>query len=333
MKVTQSSTYRLLNSNLNRITNTLQDLRNQAASGLKVNKPSDDPTAIRPILTARTEIRHSERYLQTMGISYDKMEATDTHLGQIENILQRAKEIGINAVNGSLNDNDRETLADELGQLKNALAASANTQIDGTYIFAGYTNTTPPFVENTAYTDGGYIATDSTTWPYFYQGDPNPTELEITTGERVEVGVTGNELFMGVANSNWVAPPAANQSEPGNIDLFSVLTRMEEAIRNNNIDDPAGPGGGMTQNLENLEIAANQERRIRAQLGTRTARVETMMAHQERISVDLQQTLSRYQDADTIKTFNDIVQQESAFQAALSVTSRVSQISILDYFR
>ena len=56
------------------------------------------------------------------------------------------------------------------------------------------------------------------------------------------------------------------------------------------------------------------------------------MAHQEKISVDLQQTLSRYQDADAIETFNEIVKQETAFQAALSVTSRISQISILDYF-
>ncbi len=67
MKVTQSSTYRLMNTNLDRITNTLQDLRNQGASGLKINKPSDDPTAIRPILTTRTEIRHTERYLRYHG--------------------------------------------------------------------------------------------------------------------------------------------------------------------------------------------------------------------------------------------------------------------------
>ena len=333
MKVTHSATYRLMNTNLNRITNTLQDLRQQGASGLKVSKPSDDPAAIRPILTARTEIRHTERYLQTMGVSYDKMEATDTHLEQVETILQRVKEIGINAVNGSLNDDDRQILADEVGQLKEALLATANAQLDGRYIFAGYSNTTPPFTQNAAYTDAAYNPNDSNTWPYLYQGDPNPTELEITPGERIAVNVTGNELFMGVANSNWLAPPAANQPETGNVDIFSALTRVEEAIRANNIDDPAGPGGGIQANLDNLEIAANQERRIRAQLGSRTARVETAMAHQEEIAVNLQQTLSRYQDADAIETFNEIVKQETAFEAALSVTSRISQISILDYFR
>ncbi len=332
MKVTHSSSYRLMNSNLNRITNTLQDLRNQGASGLKVEKPSDDPTAIRPILTTRTEIRHTERYLQTMGTSYDKMQATDSHLAHVENILQRVKEIGIASVNGSLSDPDLEILADEVGQLKEELLAAANTKLNGKFIFSGYSETTQPFVENPAYVAGSYDPNNSNTWPYIYQGDQNPTELEITPGETIQVNATGNELFMGVANANWAAPPAANQPEPGNVDIFSVLTRMEDAIRANNIDDPAGPGGGIQANIENIEIAANQERRIRAKLGTLASRLDEAMAHQEEVEVDLKQTLSRYQDADAIETFNEIIKQETAFQAALNVTSRISQISILDYF-
>ncbi len=332
MKVTHSATYRLMNTNINRITNTLQDLRKQGASGLRVEKPSDDPTAIRPILTARTEIRHTDRYIDTMGVAFDRMETTDSHLEHVENILQRVKEIGINSVNGSLSDADRQTLADEVGQLKEELLSAANTKLDGKYLFAGYSDTTQPFVINSLYTDAGYLPNDSNTWPFIYQGDANPTELEIIPGERIKVSITGNELFMGVSNSSYAAPPAANQPDAGNVDIFSVLTRIEEAIRTNNIDDPTGPGGGIQANIENLETAANQERRIRASLGNRTARIEEAMAHQESIAVDLQQTLSRYQDADAIETFNAIVQQETAFQAALNVTARVSQISILDYF-
>jgi flagellar hook-associated protein 3 FlgL len=51
----------------------------------------------------------------------------------------------------------------------------------------------------------------------------------------------------------------------------------------------------------------------------------------EDAQIDLKQILSRYQDADILKVYNDIIQKESAFEAALNVTGRVSQISILDY--
>ncbi|SHH56371.1 flagellar hook-associated protein FlgL [Desulfofustis glycolicus] len=334
MKVTENSTYRLMNTNLNRITNNLQDLRNQGATGLKLNEPSDDPSSIRPVLTTRTQIRHTERYLETMGVTLDKMQATDGHLEHVENIMQRAKEIALNAVNGAMSESDLQTLADEVVQLREELLDSANAMIDGKYIFSGFAENTKPFVENPAYDPALYDPADSTTWRYLYQGDANPTELEITPGELLEVNLTGNNLFLGVSDANWVdaATPAAGQPEPGRVDLFSVLTRLEEAIRANNIDDPLGEGGGIQNNIENLEIAADQERRLRSRLGNRATRVESAIAHQETVLVDLEQILSRYQDADAIATFNEIVKQETAFQAALNVTSRVSKISILDYF-
>jgi flagellar hook-associated protein 3 FlgL len=111
-----------------------------------------------------------------------------------------------------------------------------------------------------------------------------------------------------------------------------VLTRTEEALRAGNIDDPLGAGGGIQENLKNLDISADQNRRLRSQLGNRAARVDSAMQHQNDVNIDLKQILSRYQDSDAIETFNEIIQQETAFQAALSITSKVSQISILDYF-
>jgi len=118
----------------------------------------------------------------------------------------------------------------------------------------------------------------------------------------------------------------------GRIDLFSVLTRLEEAVRAGNFDDINGAGGSVQAQISNLEIAANQNRSLRSNLGARAQRVDSAIQHQEDAQIDLQQILSRYQDADILKVYNEIIQKESAFEAALSITGRVSQISILDYF-
>lgn len=329
-----------MQTNLDRITNNLQDLRYQGATGLKLNKPSDDPASIRPVLTTRTQLRQTDRYLETMGQSVDKMDAADGHLEHVENILVRVKEITINAINGAMSNADRTVLADEIDQMKQELLDSANAQVDGKYIFAGFEEDTIPFVKNPNYNPDPLVAVpppydpaDSTTWPYLYQGDANPTELEITPGEFVEVNTTGNELFLGVSNSNWVdsSTAAASQPESGKIDIFAVLTRTAEAVRANNVDDVTGAGGSMQAQMENLEIAADQNRRIRSRMGNKANRIESAMLHQEDVKIDLEQILSRYQDADAIQTFNDIVQQETAFQAALNITAKVSQISILDF--
>lgn len=556
MKVTENSTYRLMRTNLDRITNDLLDLRNQGTTGLKLNKPSDDPGSIRPVLTTRSQLQQNARYLETMGQAGDKMAATDGHLASVENLLVRAKEIAINAVNGGLSQTDLATLADEVSELKNQLLDSANAVVNGKYIFAGYQEDTKPFTANPAYDPELYDSSDVTTWPYLYNGDHNPTSLEITPGEFLESNLTGNELFLGITNeiaatgyanpyqgesvtssaigtgslgndititvganptvtisgltdltdpvgeNNYAGkvaalftngptgaeytgligtanaatkdlgaltltdfvdgedtyalditsggdtvsvalngPPAsydytlagmasalansagatnltatggtlangvrydissgsliltgpADGSEieldetitdgivtaavpaggiaggdqtvygtiniaprsstevsiagdaglasvglaadtldgaSGRIDLFTVLTRTEEAIRAGNFDDITGPGGSLQAQIDNLEIAANQNRSQRSALGARAIRVDSAIVHQEDASVDLKQILSRYQDADILQVYNDIIQKETAFESALAITGRVSKISILDY--
>jgi flagellar hook-associated protein 3 FlgL len=551
MKVTENSTYRLMQTNLDRITTDLLVLRNQGATGLKLNKPSDDPGAIRPVLTTRTQLQQNARYLETMGQASDKMAATDGHLAHVENILVRVKEIAINSNNSALSAADLSTLADEVAELKKELLDAANAMVDGKYVFAGYKQNTVPFTANENYDPALYNENDVTTWPYIYNGDNNPTKLEITPGEFIESNLTGNALFMGVTNeiaatgyanpyqgetmtsgpigvgslgndititpadglpvpiagdtdltdpvgeNNYAGKVAALFSQPGTglvgtanaananlgslaltdlvdtedtyslditsggnsvsatldgpsgnydytlggmasalantagainltptsgtlsngvnydissgslvltgpadgseielsetisdgvitgtvptggiaggnqtaygtitiatnsaisvdiagtglasvgltadildgasgrIDLFSILTRTEEAIRAGNVSDVNGPGGSIQSQLKNLDIAADQNRTQRSQLGARAKRVDTAMLHQEDARVDLKQILSRYQDADIIQVYNDIMQKENAFKAALSITSRVSQISILDYF-
>ncbi|WP_319548151.1 flagellar hook-associated protein FlgL [Desulfogranum marinum] len=323
MKATQGTTYNMLGSRLNNVALELENLRNMGATGKKLNKPSDDPAAIRPVLNTRKQISNVDRYLETMGKTGDIMEATDGHLEHVENIMQRAKEIMVNAVNGSLSDEDRTVLADELVQLKQEMLDTANGNIDGKYIFSGYREDTKPFTINTAYTEAGYLANDSSTWPVLYNGDENVTFIEISPGEQLQANLTGNNLFLG--STSWDPTDSTlNSTDAGRYDLFAEITQAEEAIRTN---DQAA----MQTSLEDLEGAAEQNRRLRSQLGNRASRVEASMLYQENVRIDLAQVLSRYEDADAIEVFNDIIQQETAFQAALSITSQVSKLSILDF--
>ena len=321
MKATQQTTYRMLNTRLSDVSLQLEKLRSMGASGKKLAVASDDPASVRPVLNTRKQLSNVDRHLTTLGRAADTMAAADTQLGQVENIMQRAKEIMTGAGNGTLSPADRTVLADELAQLRDQLIDTANTSVDGRFLFAGYQENTAPFVANPAYDPATYDPADSATWPVSYQGDGNVTRLEIGTGQTEQVSLAGSDLFLGVRG--W-DPSGTNSVDPGRHDLFAELARAEEAVRSG---DPAA----MQTSLTDLEGAADQNRQLRAQLGVRASRVETAVEFQEGLKIDLKAILSRYEDADAIEVFNDIVQQESAFQAALSVTGRVSQLSILDY--
>lgn len=203
MKVTDSSTYRLLRTNLNRNETMLQRLQNQGSSGLKLNKASDDPSVLQPVLGSRSQIALAERYLKTMGVASDQMESTDGFLANIENTLVRAKEISINGINAGMSQTDLDTLANEVKELSDQLLSTANSQIDGKFIFGGYSVADQPFVKNPDFDPATYDESDMSTWPVQYKGDSNRTRLEVDEGQRLDTTITGNELFSGIENDDF----------------------------------------------------------------------------------------------------------------------------------
>ncbi|MCF8096073.1 MAG: flagellar hook-associated protein FlgL [Desulfobacteraceae bacterium] len=317
MKATLAMNYRTLSSNLESMSNRLYDLRQEAATGKKMNRPSDNPSAIRPLLNYQMRAQSTDRYLDQIKTSQGNMQVLDSNLDQIENTLVAAKEATIAVQNGSVNDTDRQTYADKISQLFDEMLQAGNTQVNGKYVFSGYQDTTQAFTVNTAYDPAAYDPTDASTWAVQYHGDDNSKSVEIAPGKQIQVGLTGNELFLGDADND-------SELDTSGTDLFSTLKNLERAIRAN---DAAGIEAGMGE----LEQGADQVRRLRGKMGNNAWRIERAGQQLEDASIEFEEIISGYEDADVLEVFSELVQHETAFEAALNVTTRISKLSILNY--
>lgn len=308
MRATLTSTYRSLLSNLDKNSNRLNDLRIMGATGKRMAKPSDDPSGIRPVVNARGQIRSSERFQQTMGTAMDRIDTMDSQLGELSNLMIRTKELLVGAGNITMSDQDLRVMGQQARMIKDELMAIGNTQINGKYIFAGYAEGTVPF--------------DGT--PGVYNGDDGAIEFEIGPGETVAVNLTGNNLFLGDFNFDGA-------TDAGGVDLFQVFDNIIAAL------DPALPGfpdpNAALAEMSNLDRGADQVSRYRSQMGNLGARVENSKIGMEDATLEMKKVLSRYEDADIVKVLSDMTQQETAFKAALEITGRVSQLTILDFIR
>ncbi|MDX2494613.1 MAG: flagellar hook-associated protein FlgL [Desulfuromusa sp.] len=311
MRATQTTTYRSLQSFLDRTTDKLATLQLAAATGKRLNRPSDDPTAISPVLSARTQIQTSDRYIETIETGLDRVDNMDGYLDTVENTLVRIKEISIAAGNGVLNAEDRLTYADEVAQLRSSLLDNANAQIDGKYLFAGFSEKTKPFTATNP------ALPISSTNPVVYNGDNGTVQYEISPNELIDINLTGNGFMLGDSDNNGA-------TDAGAVDIFSMITTIEEALR---INDSAA----VIAELTDLEAGANQVRRARSSKGNLGRRLEIARDHMEQIKIDMEEFRSRYEDADILETITSMEQQQQSFQAALNVTGKVSELSILDY--
>ncbi|MAG68645.1 MAG: flagellar hook-associated protein 3 [Pseudomonadales bacterium] len=183
----------------------------QISSGKRILTPADDPVATVRLLQLNQESNRLEQFSTNMTAANNSLTQEEAILNSVNNVLQRVREIAIEAGDGSKSDADRQALATELEQREEELYNLFNSRnARGEYLFGGYQSSEQPFVKNP---DGSYS----------YQGDEGQRSIQIAGSKYVAINDNGKDLFVNVANVNRVNTEAdAGNTGSGRISLGVV---------------------------------------------------------------------------------------------------------------
>ena len=183
---------------LQELNSSLNQTQEQISTGKRVNKPSDDPVAAARILKLDQELSRIETYQRNAGLAENRLQQEESALASSVDVIQRIRELTVQAGNGSLSPNDRKSISSELKERIGQLADIANTRdASGEYIFSGFQGSTAAFGKDSS---GSWV----------YQGDEGQRVLEIDDGVTVPISDHGKGIYSSV--------PAAvfAESDPGN---------------------------------------------------------------------------------------------------------------------
>lgn len=183
---------------LQELNSSLNQTQEQISTGKRVNKPSDDPVAAARILKLDQELSRIETYQRNAGLAENRLQQEESALASSVDVIQRIRELTVQAGNGSLSPNDRKSISSELKERIGQLANIANTRdASGEYIFSGFQGSTAAFGKDSS---GSWV----------YQGDEGQRVLEIDDGVTVPISDHGKGIYSSV--------PAAvfAESDPGN---------------------------------------------------------------------------------------------------------------------
>ncbi len=141
-----------VNTNLGSINNQLQLSKTQVAlrkafaelsSGKRVNSAADDAAGLAISQQLISQFRGDNRAITNASDGIGLVQTADDALGQLQNNTQRIRELAVQSANGTLTDNDRQQLQQEVDQLTQANSAIVqNTSFNGTSAFTGGTQVT-----------------------------------------------------------------------------------------------------------------------------------------------------------------------------------------------
>ncbi len=164
----------------------------QISTGKRILTPADDPVASVRLLQLSQEQALNEQYTSNNTAAQNSLNSEEAILSSVGTVLQRIREIGVQAGNGTLDATDRESLGTELQQREDELLSLMNSKdASGNYLFGGSQSDQQPFVRNP---DGTYS----------YQGNETERNVQIASSTFVALGDDGKDLFENVFNANRV---------------------------------------------------------------------------------------------------------------------------------
>jgi flagellar hook-associated protein 3 FlgL len=160
----------------------LAELQDQISTGKKLQTPSDDPVAAAQVVKLERELAQYKKYDDNINVTERRLALEETILDDVNIAINRMRELTLNAANGTLHDQDRKTIANELTQITSYVAGLMNTQdSQGEYLFSGSQGTTKPYVlENDRYE---------------YQGDDGQRQIQVGSDLYMPSNDSGAYLF------------------------------------------------------------------------------------------------------------------------------------------
>lgn len=179
---------------------TLHHAERQLSSGMRIMKPSDDPTGSVHILNLNSNLDVLNQYERNISVASAALSHQESVLQTINDSLQRVRELTVQANNPTNHDSARRSIAGEIELRLQEITQLANSRdTSGEYVFSGALVDTPPFVQGAA----GVV----------YQGDQNSRRIQVGEGASVQVRDSGDSVFMNIKGGDGqiqVLPDAGN---------------------------------------------------------------------------------------------------------------------------
>jgi flagellar hook-associated protein 3 FlgL len=279
----------------------IMNAQRQVVTGLRLEKASDDPAATSAAMNTRSGLRALDQYRRNIEMVEARVQVEETILNQLGDTINRARVLGIGANTATSDHAARQAARAEVDELLRFAVQLGNTKVVDEFIFGGRWTDVPPFdpqQPDFLRQDGGA--------PVVPQG---VRETEISNGHFLRVHHDGQEVFLDTG-------------------VLQALQQLSDAL-----GDPNAVPDGIGAALTSLQSASNRVQELIGGIGARGNQLEITKSNLSALEINLQTLKSNLEEVDLEKAITELVNRQTAYQAAMLATSKVMGLSLADYLR
>jgi flagellar hook-associated protein 3 FlgL len=298
MRISFQSGFRHALADIERTSEELARRQREVSSGLRLQAPSDDPTAAVGAVSENAALGAIDRYRRAADSVGARLTVVDTVLGDIVEKLTQAQTVATGGLGDTPTQAQREAAARELAGIRDALFGDFNTNFRGVFVFAGTASTTQTYTKNP---DGTVAA---------YQGNTSTISVDIDRTSSVQITFDGSSVAQGGEAR----------------DVFAVI----EALR---ADILAGDTPAIETGIADLKKAFDRAVRAQTQVGTDQKALEDQRLRLTDEKLGAAERLSKLTEANMAEAISAMSRAETGYKAALGATATITRVSLMDYLK
>ena len=285
----------------------LAKTQEQLTTGKSIVRPSDAPDKAALVTRLDTQITRQQGYLDTLKSVNVRLTAEETALKNTSDVLYRMKELAMQGANGTLSDQDRQSVALEMRALREQVLSLANSQdANGNYLFSGSKATQAAFQKDAK----GRIT---------YQGDDARMKVNVGDNRRMNLNMPGSDAYVHVVRTD-------NKGEKTAVDFFQVLEDAATAIE-------SGDNSTVQRGVAEIDTLQNGISEGLGQIGADLTVVDLQTNVLDQMQLQFKTTRSDVEDLDYTEAITRLNKEQLALEASQSSFSKISQLSLFQYLK
>jgi flagellar hook-associated protein 3 FlgL len=304
--------------------NQLAQIQQELSTGYQINQPSDNPYGAALAISLNGQINAYSAYQSNVTQGTAWVEAASGGLQSIQQSVQTVRTLVVESANGTMSPTDLKNAAQEVLQYISQIKQSADTQYNGSYIFAGDAVTTKPW--STTATAADPPSED------LFGGNTNAINYAIGPSTQIQVNanlysVLGNGNVGGTAGSSSHGGGAVQADGSGG--LLATLRTI--------YNDLTGTNGGTQADLQNqitnVDTNISALESIQATVGATQDSLQMASTRLTALSTSAQTNLGNVEDTDMAQATVTFSTEQAGYQAALQSSADIIQTSLLNFLQ
>ena len=268
----------------------------QLSTNLRVNQPSDDPTAAAQYIGYVAAVSDAAQYEQNVSSTQTMMQSATSALSSVVTSLNSAISQGVEAGNGTVTAAQQTEMAATVSGIRDQIISLANTSVQGVYLFGGTASSNPPFQLNADPTTG-----------VTYNGNSGINTVPVGNNETVQSSVPGEQIF---------------SASSGNV--MQSLTDLINAMQSNST---SGIQSATTEVQNALQTVSLQQ----GFYTSTSNQLDADNTYLQNETVSLQSQENNLVGSNSAQVITDLTEAQTTQQATLAAIAKIAPMSLLNY--